>query len=190
MSGSPPPTTVAEWVAQRRAHGAVGPLEKVSSSGNILNIRRVGPAENGGNPTNNRSTDRLSISSPAATLNPLVERRLDATFVALADPTRRGMLADLMRGEKSVGELAGPYAMSFAGAAKHIGMLERAGLVKRRKVGRQQICRLRAEPLREVAAYLHRGYGNGLSDTPDGALAAKPDSAGGRYERETTKGCR
>ena len=82
--------------------------------------------------------------------------RLDITFTALADPTRRGMLADLMRGEKSVGELAAPYQMSFAGAAKHVGVLERAGLVERRKAGRQMLCRLRADPLREADAYLRQ----------------------------------
>ena len=54
------------------------------------------------------------------------------TFAALADPTRRAMLAQLGQGERSVGELAAPFAMSFAGAAKHLGVLERAGLVERR----------------------------------------------------------
>ena len=67
--------------------------------------------------------------------------RLDMTFAALADPTRRAMLASLTAGERTMGELAAPYAMSFAGAAKHVGVLERAGLVERRKAGRQQLCR-------------------------------------------------
>lgn len=80
--------------------------------------------------------------------------RLDTTFTALADPTRRGMLASLALGEKSIGELAAPYAMSFAGASKHVGVLERAGLIERRKAGRQQLCRLRAEPLGEAQAWL------------------------------------
>jgi DNA-binding transcriptional ArsR family regulator len=80
--------------------------------------------------------------------------QLDATFSALADPTRRGMLATLMRGEKSIGELAAPYRMSFSGAAKHVGVLERAGLVERRKAGRQQLCRLRPQPLKEAQDYL------------------------------------
>jgi DNA-binding transcriptional ArsR family regulator len=80
--------------------------------------------------------------------------RLDATFGALADPTRRGMLATLMLGEKSIGELAAPYQMSFAGAAKHVGVLERAGLVERRKAGRQQLCRLRPQQLKEAQDYL------------------------------------
>ena len=80
--------------------------------------------------------------------------RLDATFGALADPTRRGMLATLMMGEKSIGELAAPYEMSFAGAAKHVGVLERAGLVERRKAGRRQLCRLRPQPLKDAQDYL------------------------------------
>jgi DNA-binding transcriptional ArsR family regulator len=80
--------------------------------------------------------------------------RLDATFLALADPTRRGMLASLALGERSIGELAQPYAMSFAGASKHVKMLERAGLVARRKVGRTQMCTLQPQPLAEADAWL------------------------------------
>lgn len=87
-------------------------------------------------------------------LNPMVEQRLDTTFTALADPTRRGMLADLMLGEKSVGELAAPYRMSFAGASKHVGVLARAGLIERRKVGRQHLCRVRPERLKEASDWL------------------------------------
>jgi DNA-binding transcriptional ArsR family regulator len=80
--------------------------------------------------------------------------RLNATFSALADPTRRGMVAMLMLGEKSIGELAAPCEMSFAGAAKHVGVLERAGLVERRKAGRQQLCRVLPQPLKEAQDYL------------------------------------
>lgn len=82
--------------------------------------------------------------------------RLDLTFAALADPTRRAMLADLATGERSVGELAAPFAMSFAGAAKHVGVLERAGLVERRRAGRQQLCRLKADRLREAEQWLRQ----------------------------------
>ncbi|WP_066588178.1 ArsR/SmtB family transcription factor [Sphingomonas pruni] len=82
--------------------------------------------------------------------------RLDLTFAALADPTRRAMLASLALGERSVGELAAPHAMSFAGAAKHVGVLERAGLVERRKAGRQQLCRLKAERLREADQWMRQ----------------------------------
>ena len=85
--------------------------------------------------------------------------RLDMTFAALADPTRRAMLAQLGGGERSVGERAAPFAMSFAGAAKDLGVLERAGLVERRKAGRQQLCRLRAAPLAEADAWLRQWEG-------------------------------
>ena len=86
----------------------------------------------------------------------MVEQRLDAAFHALADPTRRGMLASLALGEKSVGELAAPFAMSFAGASKHVKVLEGAGLVARRKVGRLQLCSLNAEPLAEAQQWLRQ----------------------------------
>ncbi|MEO5493951.1 MAG: metalloregulator ArsR/SmtB family transcription factor [Sphingomonas sp.] len=82
--------------------------------------------------------------------------RLDMTFAALADPTRRAMLASLAAGERSVGELAAPHAMSFAGAAKHLTVLERAGLIERRKAGRQQLCRLKAEQLGEADRWLRQ----------------------------------
>ncbi|MEO5611830.1 MAG: metalloregulator ArsR/SmtB family transcription factor [Sphingomicrobium sp.] len=84
----------------------------------------------------------------------MVENRLDVTFQALADPTRRGMLASLALGERSIGELGEPFAMSFAGAAKHVKVLESAGLIERRKAGRKQICTLRAEPLAEAERWL------------------------------------
>src|ERR1041385_1654344 len=94
-----------------------------------------------------------------AILNHMVERidaGFDAAFHALADATRRGMLANLARGEKSIGELAEPFAMSFAGAAKHVKVLEDAGLLTRRKVGRMQMCRLRSEPLAKADRWLRQ----------------------------------
>jgi DNA-binding transcriptional ArsR family regulator len=84
----------------------------------------------------------------------MVENRLDVTFRALADPTRRGMLASLALGEKSVGELGEPFHMTFAGAAKHVKVLESAGLVERRRAGRRQICTLNAGPLAEAEQWL------------------------------------
>jgi DNA-binding transcriptional ArsR family regulator len=84
----------------------------------------------------------------------MVENRLDTTFQALSDPTRRGMLASLALGERSIGELGEPFAMSFAGAAKHVKVLESAGLIERRKDGRKQICTLRPEPLAEAERWL------------------------------------
>jgi DNA-binding transcriptional ArsR family regulator len=82
--------------------------------------------------------------------------RLNTIFQALADPTRRGMLANLALGEKSVGELGEPFDISFAGAAKHVKVLENAGLIERRKAGRRQMCSLRAEPLAEADNWLRQ----------------------------------
>jgi DNA-binding transcriptional ArsR family regulator len=86
----------------------------------------------------------------------MVENRLDATFQALSDPTRRGMLASLALGEKSIGELGEPFRMTFAGAAKHVKVLESAGLIERRKAGRKQICSLNAGPLAEAEKWLRQ----------------------------------
>ena len=86
----------------------------------------------------------------------MVEHYLDRTFQALADPTRRGMLASLAVEDKSIGELAAPFRMTFAGASKHVKVLERAGLVERRKAGRQQICKLKAAPLAEAENWLRQ----------------------------------
>jgi DNA-binding transcriptional ArsR family regulator len=83
-------------------------------------------------------------------------RQLDTVFQALADPTRRGMLANLALGEKSVGELGQPFAITFAGAAKHVKVLENAGLIDRRKAGRRQMCSLRAGPLAQADEWLRQ----------------------------------
>ena len=86
----------------------------------------------------------------------MVENRLDETFRALADPTRRGMLATLALGEKSIGELAEPFAMSFAGASKHVKVLEDAGLISRRKAGRTHLISIEAAPLEEAQRWLRQ----------------------------------
>ena len=86
----------------------------------------------------------------------MVEERLDITFSALADPTRRGMLASLALGEKSIGELAEPYSMSFAGASKHVKVLEDAGLISRRKAGRTHLISIDAKPLEEAERWLRQ----------------------------------
>ncbi len=86
----------------------------------------------------------------------MVENRLDTVFHALADPTRRGMLASLALGDKSIGELAEPFAMTFAGASKHVKVLEDAGLLKRRKVGRTHVITLEARPLEEAERWLRQ----------------------------------
>ena len=86
----------------------------------------------------------------------MVENRLDATFRALADPTRRGMLASLARGEKSIGDLASPFSMTLAGASKHVKVLEDAGLVARRKMGRTHFVSIEAGPLEEANRWLRQ----------------------------------
>ena len=86
----------------------------------------------------------------------MVDNRLDTVFHALADPTRRGMLASLALGEKSVGELAEPYRMSLAGASKHVKVLEDAGLLARRKIGRTHLITLEAKPLEEAERWLRQ----------------------------------
>jgi DNA-binding transcriptional ArsR family regulator len=76
---------------------------------------------------------------------------LDTTFSALADPTRRAILARLARGEATVLELAEPFAMSLPAISKHLKVLERAGLIARGRDAQRRPCRLTAAPLREVA---------------------------------------
>ena len=79
---------------------------------------------------------------------------LDAVFHALSDSTRRAMLRDLSGGERSVSELAAPFAMSLAGASKHVRVLETAGLIRREIRGRTHFCRLEAARLAEAEAWL------------------------------------
>jgi DNA-binding transcriptional ArsR family regulator len=79
---------------------------------------------------------------------------LSLTLSALADPTRRGILAQLSHGEATVGELAEPYEMSLAAVSKHLKVLEKAGLISRGKEAQWRPCRLEAEPLREVAGWV------------------------------------
>jgi len=80
--------------------------------------------------------------------------QLDTVFRALGDATRRGMLARLALGERSIGELAEPFAMSFAGASKHVKVLEDAGLVRREVRGRTHLCRLEAGPMASADQWL------------------------------------
>jgi DNA-binding transcriptional ArsR family regulator len=79
---------------------------------------------------------------------------LTVTFAALADPTRRAILARLARGEASVTELAEPFDMSLPAVSKHLKVLERAGLIARGREAQWRPCRLEAAPLREVASWV------------------------------------
>jgi DNA-binding transcriptional ArsR family regulator len=80
--------------------------------------------------------------------------RLSETFGALADPTRRAILARLSSGEASVTELASPFAMSMPAISKHLKVLERAGLIARGREAQWRPCRLRAAPLQDVAGWV------------------------------------
>lgn len=83
-----------------------------------------------------------------------MQATLDATFNALADPTRRAILARLARGEASVKELTEPFAMSQPAISKHLKVLERAGLVERGKDAQRRPCRLVAGPMRAASEWL------------------------------------
>src|SRR4051812_39010729 len=86
-----------------------------------------------------------------------VADELSSTFSALADPTRRALLARLADGQATVKELAEPFPVSVQAVSKHLIVLERAGLVSKANAGQWRSCRLEAEPLREVSSWLE-GY--------------------------------
>lgn len=105
---------------------------------------------------------------------------LDHTLAALADPTRRAILQRLSRGEARVTELARPFAMSLNAVSKHIRMLERARLVRRRRAGREHLLSLDPRPLDEVAAWIEaqRSAWTARLDALDALLQAEDRAAG------------
>ncbi|MBV9881106.1 MAG: helix-turn-helix transcriptional regulator [Gemmatirosa sp.] len=82
--------------------------------------------------------------------------RLDTSFAALSDPTRRGVLEQLGRADASITDLAGRFHMTLTGMKKHVGVLEQAGLVTTKKIGRVRTCQLGPRRLEEVTAWLER----------------------------------
>lgn len=82
--------------------------------------------------------------------------QLSLTFAALADPTRRAILAQLMEGEATVGELAAPHAMTLPAVSKHLKVLERAHLISRSRTAQWRPCQLEAQPLQEATGWLER----------------------------------
>ena len=114
-------------------------------------------------------------------LNHMVEQfaHLDAVFHALADPTRRAMIGQLAERELTIGELATPFSMSFAGASKHVRVLENAGLVTREIRGRTHHCRLQAARLAEANEWLRRyeRFWNERLDTLESLLRAEDEAA-------------
>jgi DNA-binding transcriptional ArsR family regulator len=115
-------------------------------------------------------------------LNPL-----DSVFHALADPTRRAMLRSLAGGERNIGQLAQPFAMSFAAASKHVKVLEVAGLVRRRLRGREHICRIEARPMAAADHWLRdfEGFWNDQLDGLEALLRAEDQAATHDSEGET-----
>jgi DNA-binding transcriptional ArsR family regulator len=98
--------------------------------------------------------------------------RLSTTFAALADPTRRAILARLSTGEATVTELAQPFAMSLPAVSKHLKVLERAGLIERGREAQWRPCRLTAEPLKDVDDWVeqYRRFWEESLDRLDGYL--------------------
>jgi DNA-binding transcriptional ArsR family regulator len=85
-----------------------------------------------------------------------LQAQLDASFAALSDSTRRGVLEQLGRSEASITDLAVKFELTLTGMKKHIGVLERAGLVSTEKIGRTRTCRIGARRLEEVATWIER----------------------------------
>jgi len=114
--------------------------------------------------------------------------QLSTTFAALADPTRRAILARLLSGERSVTELAEPFDMSMPAVSKHLRVLERAGLIARRRDAQWRRCQIEASPLKEVAdwAERYRHIWEGRLDRLDQYLQhvkAKEEKSHGRRKR-------
>jgi DNA-binding transcriptional ArsR family regulator len=115
------------------------------------------------------------------------DRTLNATFAALADPTRRAILARLASGQASVNELAEPFAMTQPAISKHLRVLERAGLISRGRDAQRRPRRLEAKPLAEATEWLerYREYWEGNYQRLDALLEElKPK----RKKRRSTKG--
>ena len=114
--------------------------------------------------------------------------RLDATFAALADPTRRAILARLASGDASVMELAEPFAMSQPAISKHLRVLERAGLISRGRDAQRRPRRLEPQPLKDATAWLetYRKYWEANYQQLDALLAElQPGKAPARHARRS-----
>jgi DNA-binding transcriptional ArsR family regulator len=108
----------------------------------------------------------------------MVERRqaaLDDVFTAVADPTRRAILAALRRGPATVTGIARPFPVSLNAVSKHIKILERAGLVHREVIGRKHYCHFDAQPLRRAAVWLehYRGFWDARLDALERHVLAR-----------------
>jgi DNA-binding transcriptional ArsR family regulator len=118
----------------------------------------------------------------------LQTQRLDTVFHALGDATRRQMLRELTRGERTVSELAEPFAMSLAAASKHIKALENAGLIRREVRGRTHVCSLEPGPLASAHEWLgfYERYWTGRLDVLE-RLLLEDDARKSKARSETRK---
>jgi DNA-binding transcriptional ArsR family regulator len=119
----------------------------------------------------------------------MTQTALDSTFAALADPTRRAILARLATGEASVTELAEPFDMSMPAISKHLKVLERAGLIARGREAQWRPCRLKARPLKDVADWVehYRNFWEESFDRLDAYLRElnSNEKKHGRKQRKT-----
>ncbi len=131
----------------------------------------------------------LTISESCVILNHMVLQNptsLDRVFHALADPTRRAMLRSLAAGQRTIGELAAPFSMSFAGASKHVRVLEAAGLVRRKVEGRSHVCWIEPAPLAAATEWLrfYEGFWTDQFDALDAVLKAEDAAAASQSNKE------
>src|SRR5690242_2780477 len=136
-------------------------------------------------------TDRLHAAHRCCTLNHMVQfssTHFNASFAALSDVTRRGVLEQLGRGDASITELAGKFHMTLTGMKKHVGVLEHAGFVTTEKVGRVRTCKLGLRRLEEEAAWIERYHQlwNARFDELDKVVEElkRKEKAGGRKKRK------
>ncbi len=114
---------------------------------------------------------------------------LNATFAALADPTRRAILARLTRGDASVQELAQPFVMSLPAISKHLKVLERAGLISRGRDAQRRPCRIEAAPLQEATEWMerYRRFWEGSFDRLDDYLRQMKTTTPRKKERKNAR---
>jgi DNA-binding transcriptional ArsR family regulator len=106
-------------------------------------------------------------------------RNLDPVIAAISDSTRRAIIGRLARGPARISDVAAPFPMSLTGVCKHVRVLERAGLVRRTRHGRENTLELSAEPLRDVARWISRyeRFWNARLDRLEGFFAAKQEKS-------------
>jgi DNA-binding transcriptional ArsR family regulator len=114
----------------------------------------------------NRTVDFFAARAAIPPMNDAPATDLDLVFAALADPTRRAILGQLLDGECRVGDLAAPLPMSLAAVSKHLQILARSGLVSQVRAGREKTCRLEPDALRAAFLWM-QGFGTFAADDFD-----------------------